>query len=656
MRWMKRAVPWSAAAAVGAAVAYGLTLSPTVGAGDSGELILAADTFGIPHPPGYPVWLLLARAIALLPLGSVALRVNALSALLAAVAAGLLVLFAARCGLGRGAQAAAAALFAGSTIAWGSAVRAEVYALASASFLLLALAALEARRGRGDLRRDALFFFLAGLAPLVHQTLIFPAAALALWVLAREPRAGRMLRAAMWSAVGFSIVLVLPIRSAAHPALDWGRDRNLLSLWDNLLRRNYGGLSQNSFRPERAFQEIGALGSAFAGSVGLVLVLLLPFGLRFGGRRRLLLVPLTLAALTIPLALVALLSFTPDPEHVAQVLPFLAPLAAAGALWAGAGAKAAVGLAPRAWRRPLGTAIAGGVLLTLALHYTACDRTAFRLPELYGRELLEPLPHGATLIVEGDNETFLAAYLSRVEGLRPDVTLLNRRGYVFGDPYGLRGLERSRWTEVQDRIDLERLRSATRPVYYTTPPVGLARSGVLFLSEGLVYRAELPNAASHEPGEVPAWPRSTELLPGGPERYDYLERKLAITYSAVRAQELWEAGRYDEAYPWFADAARVGFDFAPARMNLSVAAAATGRADVALSELLAAKKLAPGDPEPSARLGLYFAAAGRYREAALYFERAYWIRPSEELKANAAKAWELAGDHERAARWEARRG
>src|SRR5205823_4605669 len=77
------------AAAAIAAFAYGMTLSPSVGAGDSGELILAAHSLGIPHPPGYPVWLLLARLADLLPWGTVALRVNALSALLAAARAGV---------------------------------------------------------------------------------------------------------------------------------------------------------------------------------------------------------------------------------------------------------------------------------------------------------------------------------------------------------------------------------------------------------------------------------------------------------------------------------------------------------------------------------------------------------------------------------------
>ncbi|MBI4364020.1 MAG: DUF2723 domain-containing protein, partial [Candidatus Latescibacteria bacterium] len=251
MRWTRAGAGCLVAAAV-AALAYGLTLSPSVGAGDSGELILAAQSLGIAHPPGYPLWVLLARVVALLPWGSVALRVNALSAVLSALSVGLFYLLAARCGLKRPARVGATLVFAGSTVIWGSAVQAEVYALATAAFLLLALTALRARSRRtAGGRADAAFFFAAGMALMVHQTLLFPAVVLGAWVLARGFRASRLVAALGWAALGLSIVLVLPVRSSTHPTLDWGHDRSVAALWENLLRHGYGGLRQNPFRLDR---------------------------------------------------------------------------------------------------------------------------------------------------------------------------------------------------------------------------------------------------------------------------------------------------------------------------------------------------------------------------------------------------------------------
>ena len=658
MRWT-RAGAGSLVAAALAAFVYSLTLSRSVGAGDSGELILAAHSLGVPHPPGYPLWLLLARCADLFPWGTPAIRVNALSAALSACAVGLFYRLAARCGVKRAGRIAATLIFGGSTLLWDSATQAEVYSLATAAFLALALLAIRARskRAAGPMA-DAIFFFAAGMSLLAHQTLLFPALVLGVWVLARGPSPARCLGALAWTIAGFSIVILLPIRSAAHPWLDWGHDRNLASLWDNLLRRNYGGMRQNGFRLDLSVDELVAMGGLVAAACGGVGVTLAGIGAVFSGRARAALFPLTLAALTIPAALVALLAFTPDAEHLAQIGPFLIPVATVVALWAGAGAGYGLHRLARIARAPLAAACAGALLVTCALHYQLCDRSGFLLPERYGRDLMEPLPRGATLILDGDNETFLTAYLSRVENFRTDLKLVNRRGHVFGDPYGLRDVPRSGWGGIQHRVDMERLASATGPIYYATPPTDMVQAGVAFENEGLVYRAEMPGPGAHagagRASTEHKWLRSTDLLPGGPERYDYVTRKLAITYSAVRAQTLWEAERYQDALPWFQDAARVGFDFPAARMNLAVAAAAAGKPDVTLAELLAALKLAPYDPEPSARLAVLFAVAGRYRDAAIYFERAYRIKPSQELASNAARAWTLAGERKRALYWEAR--
>src|SRR5947209_3952032 len=51
---------------------YTRTLCPTVAAGDSGELTAAASLGGVAHPPGYPIWTMLARLFTYIPHGSIA--------------------------------------------------------------------------------------------------------------------------------------------------------------------------------------------------------------------------------------------------------------------------------------------------------------------------------------------------------------------------------------------------------------------------------------------------------------------------------------------------------------------------------------------------------------------------------------------------------
>lgn len=71
---------------------YTLTLAPTVTLVDSGELILAARSLGVAHPPGFPLYVLLAHLATLMPIGNIAVRVNFASAVFAALAASVLTL------------------------------------------------------------------------------------------------------------------------------------------------------------------------------------------------------------------------------------------------------------------------------------------------------------------------------------------------------------------------------------------------------------------------------------------------------------------------------------------------------------------------------------------------------------------------------------
>ncbi|SDU10627.1 Protein of unknown function [Verrucomicrobium sp. GAS474] len=126
---------------------YVYTLAPSVTLEDSGELLTAAVTLGVPHSPGYPLWTTLAHLFsALIPFGNVAWRVHLSSALFGAAASGMVAWLVADsvkwlCG-GRDAEAQlpprllplASGLAAGLTIAfsdvmWTQSVIAEVYPL-----------------------------------------------------------------------------------------------------------------------------------------------------------------------------------------------------------------------------------------------------------------------------------------------------------------------------------------------------------------------------------------------------------------------------------------------------------------------------------------------------------------------------------------------
>ena len=146
---------------VAAFAVYLWTLCPTVWVGDSGELTAAAWTLGTPHPTGYPLWLLLAKAFAtVVPFGTVAWRINLFSALCAAGAAGLTSRALVRLGASRAAAFGGAMALALLVPIWGEATVARTYplaALVSAGLLLLTAKWIEeTEAGRSARTRDRL--------------------------------------------------------------------------------------------------------------------------------------------------------------------------------------------------------------------------------------------------------------------------------------------------------------------------------------------------------------------------------------------------------------------------------------------------------------------------------------------------------------------
>jgi hypothetical protein len=69
---------------------YIVTLAPSTAMWDTSEYITAAYTLGLPHPPGNPLFVLIGRVFAILPIATtIAVRINVLAAVCSAVSAGM---------------------------------------------------------------------------------------------------------------------------------------------------------------------------------------------------------------------------------------------------------------------------------------------------------------------------------------------------------------------------------------------------------------------------------------------------------------------------------------------------------------------------------------------------------------------------------------
>jgi hypothetical protein len=232
--------PYGAAALAGLAVLvhYTRTLAPSTGFWDAGEYITAAHVLGIPHPPGSPLFVLLAHAweALLAPTGlSPAVRINLFSAVLSASAHALWFLVVDRA-LGTGAQnrvfrrvgaAAAVALSATAFTVWSqSDVNEKVYAVSFFTTALASWLALRWRDGGRDPNRLLPIVLLVTVTATNHLMGVLVVPALLVFFARVGGRA--LLRLRSWAfaiplvALGLLVHLFLPLRAARQPVLSEG--------------------------------------------------------------------------------------------------------------------------------------------------------------------------------------------------------------------------------------------------------------------------------------------------------------------------------------------------------------------------------------------------------------------------------------------------
>jgi hypothetical protein len=171
-----------------------------VGLEDDALFILSSYFLGIEHPPGYPLFTLIAHLFTLVPLGSVAYRVHLASAFFGALTCAAVWLCARTLAGGR-LPAYVAALGLGlSPVFWSQAIIAEVYTLNTFLFVVLVYLGLQACPPGGAPARGGPYLvpwmaLLFGLALSNHwplMLLVAPAFAVLLWprrseILARLP-------------------------------------------------------------------------------------------------------------------------------------------------------------------------------------------------------------------------------------------------------------------------------------------------------------------------------------------------------------------------------------------------------------------------------------------------------------------------------------
>ena len=405
---------------------YSLTLAPGItwasqGA-DSGGLVSAAYTGGAAHPPGYPLYLGLARLAQQVLPGEIAMRTNLLSAFFAILAALMLYKLLRRF-IVPAPLAALASLSLGLAPAfWAQAIITEVYTLQLFLSAIIFLQMFsEMKPTVSDLFRGLVF----GLALSNHATTLFLAPVLLFNATPKEslaqPEPHHVLR--IFSRIGVAIATALVLyatlllRGASAAPVNWGKVTSLSRLWWLVSGGPYRDyLTASSDLGEK----LPMLLSELAG-FGLPLLLLASLALIFlPGLQTL----KRLTLVTISLYLVFGLSYNTRDWFVT-----LLPVYLLISLWLGLG----LARLPDLLRCPqflcplrIGLAVLVGLHLAwnVAHAWPQVDASRDNRAVDFANMILTEVPPGSLIFTTEDRDTFALWYYHYVLGQRPDVAIL----------------------------------------------------------------------------------------------------------------------------------------------------------------------------------------------------------------------------------------
>ncbi|NXW82603.1 TM260 protein, partial [Alopecoenas beccarii] len=408
----------------------------------------------VAHPPGYPLFTLLAKlALGLLPPGSPARRVHLLCGFLGAAAASLLFYTVFRLSGSYAGGILAAGVFSFSRLTWQWSIAAEVFSLNNLFVgLLMALTAHfeEASTAKERSKISKLGAFCCGLSLCNQHTIVLYIACIVPWVLCRlfrkaELSLGHLLKLGLCFLAGLLPYLYLPASSYLNRARwTWGDQTTFQGFLTHFLREEYGTFNLaksetgSSMREMLGFQLAQMKSELSLPVLVLALVACVSTALPTKQQKSPVIWLFTgmLCLYSLFFAWRANLDIT-KPLFLGVVERFWLQSSAVVAVLAGLGLAALVSLGSTVLEGsralpclewiPALTLVASQVWA----NYSACDQSNNYVVDKFARNLLSSVPMGAVILLRGDLPGNALRYLHYCEGMRPDITLVDQEMMTY---------------------------------------------------------------------------------------------------------------------------------------------------------------------------------------------------------------------------------
>ncbi len=655
------------------------TMAPSVTVGDSGELVTAAYSIGVAHPPGYPLYVILAKlASVIVPFGSIAFRINVFSAICGAAAAAVAAVWLSRldplsdkrhsASGASGARSTASGRLNGLVAALGGAmvafartlfqqaIMAEVYTLLM--LLILVLFWVFEKMSHRPVAYSALAACAMGLCLMHHQStaLLLPAFGLMAWRWRSEWSWEKIAEQFLLAGLMGCLFLMLPLRSLANPDLDWGNPETLSNFLHTILRRQYKVTTGETRHVAEWFGQLAVWLKWQVGEMGWEVIILAILGFfycglgigdwglsktivnrqsTFGNREDGWVMLMLWVGVGVGVCAVGNFRLMAFDKEVVEV--FWIPCNIAMAWWVTVAAKRLAGKV--GWMAPIGLA----ALLGWQGWANAASLKHLKEPMGYwhGENMLKVPEHPFWLFVAAeDNDIFPVAYGVLVEGRGDRQRVLDDLGCVITRAYG----DDFKWlTEPEQLLRMKKLQGAilqqsADPKYFTLAAhmgnIVLELPDQGFMPVGLLYRVvEVEKGWQGQPMQGrqltdrllesrglarEAWRRYATVSDATGEvmvGWDVFSRTVVGRYTYMLSEHELAAGRPALALRWGRQTALLGYDISWMHNSLGNLFARYGFREFAMASYRRVIELEPKRAEPHTNLGGIFLGEGRNDDA-----------------------------------------
>jgi len=609
------------------------TICPTVYLGDSGELIAAAFSLGIPHGSGYPLYTLVGKLFCLIPLGNIGFRLNLMSAFFAVMTVWLVYSLIYRISDSKVGAFAGGLVLAFLPVLWSQTVCAEVYTLHT-FFVALLIRLLWWWDETREFSHLILFVFITGIGFGNHLQTVMLAPAVLFIVLSGDRKAllnvKHFLLLSIFFVLALSIYVYLPVRTGAGAAIHWGDpdtlDRFLAHVTGRSHRHGYVLTKTPLEYLVRTKETLWFVWS----QLGVILLLAVWGWLKLVSVRWRVFFVLIIVfdfVYTIFLNIISL-----------EITAFTLPTCIVLAILAGIGIahiiKAIKGIqgVGTGTQKAFKTASCMIPFMFLFSNYGLCDQSRNYTAYEHAVNIFRTVGTGDILLMNGDNYVFPVIYGRIAEKMRKDVMLYDRGNIIFKMP-NAGPYTRPRTISWEDRRNKTEMRiiekKGTRNVFYAVfgpYSIGMPDQYRL-IPYGILHRVAKEGIRVNPLWINKLWKSySIESLYDNFER-DFMNREMSAYFDFSRGKALILAGQYHLGLRHIRLASETGYDDTLIHSDMAVFLTDTGLFKEARKELEKALIYHEDLSGVHNNWGYYYHKIRDYEGAIASFRKALELKP-----------------------------